>query len=163
MNQEDFIQLFKNYRRKLINFLYYKCGNIELSEDIVHEVFLSLWEKRAVIKSDHIVSYLYTMANNHFIDHYRRQKVEITLFDNNPVNSSVESPEYLLEFNEFNNSLKRAIGSLSEKERIVFLMNRIDGLTFNEIAKSFEISVKTVEKRMHNAVEKLYKKINRKL
>ena len=103
------------------------------------------------------------MANNQYIDHYRHNKVKLELFDKKPSGISAESPDYLLEFKEYRNALKLAIGSLPEKERIVFLMNRIDELTYHEIAKRLNISVKAVEKRLHKAIEKLYKKINRKL
>jgi RNA polymerase sigma factor, sigma-70 family len=132
------------------------------AEDLVQEVFVILWEKRGTIKSENLKSYLYTIANNLYIDHYRHKNFNLNLKYDNTGNTS-ESPEYLLEQKEFDAKLQTAIASLSDKERTVFLMNRIDELTFKEIAESLEISVKTIEKRMHNAVEKLFKKINYKL
>jgi RNA polymerase sigma-70 factor (ECF subfamily) len=132
------------------------------AEDLVQEVFVILWEKRGTIKSENLKSYLFTIANNLYIDHYRHKNINLNLKYDTSVNTS-ESPEYLLEQKEFDEKLKTAIASLSEKERTVFLMNRIDDLTFKEIAESLGISVKTIEKRMHNAVEKLFKKINHKL
>ena len=56
---------------------------------------------------------------------------------------------------EFKDKLEMAISNLSEKQREVFLMNRIDKMTFGEIALEFEISVKAVEKRMGIALRTL--------
>jgi RNA polymerase sigma-70 factor (ECF subfamily) len=137
---------------------------MELSEDIVQEVFVMLWSKRDSIKNDQIIRFLYISANNLFIDNYRHQNVTLKLTGTNKQqNEMADSPEFLMEYKEFDVALQKAISSLSEKERTVFLMNRIDGLTYNEIAENMALSIKAVEKRMHNAVEKLYKKINRKL
>jgi RNA polymerase sigma factor (sigma-70 family) len=129
----------------------------------VQEVFLILWEKRETIKPDRIKSYLYTVANNLYIDQYRHEQLKLGLCHEYNYSKEVCSPEYLFELKEFDERLQHAIASLVEKERTVFLMNRVDGLTFNDIAENLDISVKAVEKRMHNAIEKLYKKLNHKL
>lgn len=136
---------------------------MKLAEDIVQEAFIILWEKRDKVKNESIKSFLYTIANNLFIDHYRHKNMELKLLHKKIAYHMAESPEYLLELKEFDEKLKTAIAALSEKERTVFLMNRIDGLTFKEISESLSISIKAVEKRMHNAVENLFQKLNRKL
>jgi RNA polymerase sigma-70 factor (ECF subfamily) len=68
-----------------------------------------------------------------------------------------------MEMNEFNDRLKNAINSLNDKNRTVFLMNRIDGLTYNEIADNLGLSVKAIEKRMKNALDELKKQIDYKI
>ena len=60
-----------------------------------------------------------------------------------------------MEGKQFKEKLTQSLNQLSEKERIVFLMNRIDNLTYHEIADQLEVSQKTVEKRMHQALKKL--------
>jgi RNA polymerase sigma-70 factor (ECF subfamily) len=57
-----------------------------------------------------------------------------------------------MEESEFQNRLEQAIGNLSEKQRQVFLMSRIEKMKYSEIAEVLEISVKAVEKRMHLAL-----------
>jgi RNA polymerase sigma factor (sigma-70 family) len=61
-----------------------------------------------------------------------------------------------LEEKQFKEKLTNAIDQLQENERVVFLMNRIDQLTYREIADRLEISQKAVEKRMHTALKKLH-------
>ena len=60
-----------------------------------------------------------------------------------------------MEEEEFRLRLEKAIAELPEKNRVVFLMNRIDKLTYKEIADQLNLSVKAVEKRMHKALLKL--------
>jgi RNA polymerase sigma-70 factor (ECF subfamily) len=71
-----------------------------------------------------------------------------------------ESPEYLLEMKEFDAKLQRVIGELDDKRRTVFLMNRIDKLTYRQIADNLGITVKAVEKRMEKALAFLKKELN---
>jgi len=64
-----------------------------------------------------------------------------------------------MELKEFDKKLKKALSELPEINRITFLMNRVNGMKYREIAESLEISVKTVEKRMQNALKQLRESI----
>jgi RNA polymerase sigma-70 factor (ECF subfamily) len=64
-----------------------------------------------------------------------------------------------LEEKEFNAKLEKSLSKLSESQRIAFLMNRIDGKKYKEIAEILNISIKAVEKRIHNALLNLRKEI----
>ncbi|MEO0896367.1 MAG: RNA polymerase sigma-70 factor [Bacteroidota bacterium] len=159
---EAFKELFDKYYQAIRNFLYYKSGNVELAEDLTQEAFLILWRKRENIDPDKVKSYLYTIAHNLFLNEVKHQKV-VMKFNQQPVSTtSVETPQYIMEGEEFRKKLENAISSLPEKNRIVFLMNRIEKLTYREIADRLELSVKAVEKRMHKALvelRELYPKI----
>ena len=71
-----------------------------------------------------------------------------------------ESPEYILEEKQFQTKLLKAIADLNEKQRVAFLMHRIDGKKYSEIAVDLGISVKAVEKRIHLALLSLRKEID---
>jgi len=71
-----------------------------------------------------------------------------------------QDPEYLLQEEEFKQRLQNAISGLSDVEREVFLLNRIDGKKYREIAEMLDISQKTVEKRMTGALKFLRKKMD---
>ena len=66
-----------------------------------------------------------------------------------------QNPEYLLREKEFDERLKQVISELPEGQREVFLLNRINGKKYAEIAALLNISVKAVEKRMSGALQKL--------
>ena len=154
---KDFQSLFDRYYDAIYSYLYYKSGNMELSQDLTQEVFLILWKKRANIQQDKVKSYLYTIAHNLFLNEVKHQKV-VLKFKKRPHSQAVEeSPQFQMEESEFKDRLEAAIAALPEKNRVVFLMNRIEKLTYQEIADSLGLSVKAIEKRMHKALKELRK------
>lgn len=165
-SDQNQINIFKEYFDKYFdgvrNYLYYKSSDVELSEDISQEVFLVLWENIETIKRETIKAYLYTIAGNLFKNHYNRKKVEFK-FTASLTESMAESPEFIMEFKEFDKMLQSALAKIPEKSRIVFLMSRIDKLTYKEIAERLKLSVKAVEKRMKKALEILNDLIDSKV
>jgi RNA polymerase sigma-70 factor (family 1) len=155
MTLEQFKSIFDGYYHPLKNFLYYKLGDIDLAEDMTQEVFIRAWDKRDNIVQETVRSYLYKIANNLAINHFKsaRSRFEFKLDGHD--SPAGESPEFVMEKEEFALRLNNALAGLPEIQRIVFLMNRIDDLTYREIAERLEISVKAVEKRMQGALESL--------
>lgn len=155
MKIEQFRFLFDEYYHPIKNFLYYKLGDIDLAEDAVQEVFLRAWAKRDTIVLETAKSYLYTIANNLAISHFTSAHKRFTFRLGNQDKTTSESPQYLMETEEFGQQIQDAIRNLSEGQRVVFLMNRMEELTYSEIAQRLGISVKAVEKRMHGALQDL--------
>lgn len=154
--------IFYAQAEKLRNFVYYKSGNMALAEDLVQEAFGKLWENCAKVEEEKAKSYLFTIANNLFLNKVAHQKV-VLKFEGEPRPTKDEqSPQYLLEEAEFKQQLEHAIAALPEDHRTVFLMNRIDKKKYREIAELLDISIKTVEKRMHLALAQL-RKIHKKV
>ncbi|MEL6273777.1 MAG: sigma-70 family RNA polymerase sigma factor [Bacteroidota bacterium] len=154
--ESTFRGLFKDLGLGLRNFLYYKTGDAQQAEDLAQEAFLKLWKACARVAPAKAKSFLFTVANNLFLDQVKHQKVVLHFQKQAKVTSStIESPEYLYEKDEFQQRLEKAIANLPEKNRIVFLMNRIDKLTYQEIADRLGISKKAVEKRMSKALVEL--------
>ena len=159
INQAEFENIFSAWYEPIRNFLYYKTGDIQVAEDIAQDVFLKVWEKRSEIKRETIKQLLYTIANNLFLNNIERKKVSLKFTENYTIEHNKESPEFEMELKEFDNKLQRAIGLLDEKQRTVFLMNRIEKFTYNQIAENLSITVKAVEKRMQKALGFLKEKV----
>ena len=159
MNIDDFKLLFDQYYEGIKSFLYYKIGDIEVAEDIVQEVFLKLWDKRSSIDLKTVKSFLFTIANNMAINHLKHRSIVFNFVRNENKSEKVNSPQYELEMKEFKENLERLLAEMPENYRVVFLMNRIDKLTYNEIAERLELSVKAIEKRMSNALSFLRDKL----
>lgn len=156
-DRQAFQRLFDEYYDSIKNYLFYKSGNIEQAEDLTQEAFLILWEKRQALKPEKAKSFLYTIATNLFLNQVKHQKV-VLKFQRQPFSStSNETPQFLMEETEFHQQLEDAISRLPEKARVVFLMNRIDKLTYREIAERLGLSEKTIEKRMTKALKELRK------
>ena len=161
---EVFQMLFKQYSLNIRNYILSKCGNVALAEDIVQDVFMKLWQKCEDIRFGSVKSYIYRAAENKLTDQYRHQKIVLVYRKKSNSNQNIEqSPQYLLEEKEFKIKLENIIASIPEKSRTVFLMNRIEKLTYREIAERLEISQKAVEKRMGIALQILKKEISIKI
>lgn len=160
-NEITFSSFFKTHAKSLRNFLYYKYGNREQAEDLVQEAFVKLWQNCASVPIEKAKSYLYTIANNSSLNEIKHQKV-VLQYENNftGLDKTNENPEYILEEKQFKTKLLKAIEDLNETQRIAFLMHRIDGKKYSEIADELNISVKAVEKRIHLALVELRKTID---
>lgn len=158
--ETTFASVFKSQAKQLRNFLFYKFKNLELAEDITQEAFLKLWQNCKEVPLEKVKSYLYTIANNTTLNALAHEKVVLTYANNhNSEDKTNQNPEYLLEEEQFKEKLLHAISKLNETQRIAFLMHRVDGKKYAEIAVILDISVKAVEKRIHLALVELRKEI----
>lgn len=148
-------KIFKDHAKGLRNFIYYKCGDADKAADIAQEAFVKLWQKCKTVPPEKAKSFLFTVSNNLFLNDVAHQKVVLNYQAGNHKSSTNENPEYLLEVQQFDHKLQNAINNLSEAQREAFLMNRIDGKKYSEIADSLNVSVKAVEKRIHGALKSL--------
>ena len=160
--EETFKELFFTHSEYLRNFLYYKSGDYNLSEDLVQESFVKLWENCAKVGLLKAKSFLFTVANNLFLNKVKHQKIVLEFESRSTKEKEDYDPQYLLEEKEFRLRLEMAIQELPESQRVVFLMNRIDKKKYKEIASDLNISVKAVEKRMHKALQAL-RKVHKKV
>lgn len=156
-----FSNFFKQNAKTLRNYLYFKYGSEENAQDVCQESFIKLWENCSDIPIEKAKSYLYTVANNSSLNHIAHQKVVLTYAQtSNSIQHTIESPEYILEEEEFRQKLQIAINSLTESQRTAFLLHRIEGKKYAEIAEMLGIGIKAVEKRIHGALVALKKEIN---
>ncbi|MFT6871321.1 MAG: RNA polymerase sigma-70 factor (family 1) [Roseivirga sp.] len=159
----EFQEIFEQYYTPIKNFLYYKCGDIDQSEDLAQDAFIKLWDKRDEVQLDTVKSYLYTIAGNMLLNQIRHDKVVVNFAERNKNQQEEYSPEFQLQEKEFKQELENVISQIPEKQREVFLMNRIEEMTYKEIAERLELSVKAVEKRMHGALSHLKEHIKYKI
>jgi RNA polymerase sigma-70 factor (family 1) len=163
INQVEFDQIFEDWYYPLRNYIYYKTGDIQVAEDIVQDTFLKIWEKKDTVKTATVKSLLYKIAGNLFLNRQEHKKVLYNFEINYQINSFSEAPDFEIETKEFDNLLQQALTDLDEKNRTVFLMNRIDDLTYNQIAQNLGLSVKAVEKRMGKALSFLKERLDVKI
>jgi RNA polymerase sigma-70 factor (family 1) len=163
IDQKDFEKIFNTWYEAIRNFLYYKTGDIRTAEDIAQDVFLKIWEKRDEVRQETIKPFLYTLANNLFLNRQEHAKVIMKFAAEYEAGVFSESPDYEMEMREFDQRLQETISNLDEKKRTVFLMNRIEKLTYNQIAENLGITVKAVEKRMEKALAYLKNRLEVKI
>nr|NQU91485.1 sigma-70 family RNA polymerase sigma factor [Bacteroidota bacterium] len=152
MTRANFKEIFENHFDAVRNYIYYRSGDTEMATDIAQETFMRLWEKQLMPLPDKTKGLLFKMAGDLFVSTYRRQKTELNIKLNIKPETTDESPEDQMEFEELKNNYELALKNLPEKQRIVFLMSRMDGLKYQEIADALDLSIKAVEKRMSLAL-----------
>ena len=154
LSRQEFKHLFDRHFEGIRNYIYYRTGDMDLAEDLVQDVFLKLWERRDSVKRETIKSYLYTIAHNMIINQAKRQQLMYNFINSSKVMPAEhETPDFLMEKNEFHDYLNQVLASIPEPDRVVFLMNRIEQLKYLEIAERLGLSVKAVEKRMSKALD----------
>ena len=158
-NEKTYEWIYNTYSQTLRNFIYYKCGDTQQAEDIVQNAFVKLWNNCSKIVLDKAKSYLYTVSKNEFLNVVAHKKIELQHQVYLVKDSTNESPEFLLEEQEFSIKLKRVIANLPEKQREVFLLSRIDKKKYSEISEIIGITIKGVEKRMSLALITLREQI----
>ena len=158
-DEEVYSKLFRANSKTVFNYIYYKYGNEEKAYDAVQEAFVRLWENCAKVSPIKAKAYVYTIANNLYLNVLKAEKVRLKYADRvNTTNH--ETPEYVMEENEFKQKLDKALAGLPENQRTTFLLNRIDGKKYAEIAEMEGVSVKAIEKRMHLALKSLREQID---
>ncbi|SDE62961.1 RNA polymerase sigma factor [Cellulophaga baltica] len=157
--EQVYNELFKTNSKTVFNYLYYKYGNEEKAYDVVQEAFIKLWENCKKVAPEKAKSFVYTVANNLYLNVLKAEKVRFK-HAKETLEVTHESPEFLLEEKQFKLKLEQALSDLPENQRSTFLLNRIDGKKYKEIAELEGVSVKAIEKRMHLALKSLREKID---
>ena len=152
-----FRKMHKDLAVRIANFLFYKLGDLEKAKDFTQEAFVKLWENCRNVPVEKAKSFLYTVANNRFLDEVSHQKVQLKFQQRmKSTESRMENnPEYIYRQDDFKTRLEEAISRLPEKQRTVFLMSRIDKMQNKEIAGALDISIKAVEKHITGALKRL--------
>ncbi|WP_239541267.1 RNA polymerase sigma factor [Cryomorpha ignava] len=162
LTAQEFERAFDLYYKNVRNFLYYKTSQSELAEDVAQDAFVKLWETRDKIDKSSIKAYVFTIANNLAINQLKRDQLKFKFLKLQGDKMDIKSPEYLLEMQEFDQKLQDTLAKVPDGAREVFLMNRIDGLKYREIAEMLGLSMKAVEKRMSRALAILREEIKGK-
>lgn len=148
--------LYYKYFSKLYGAVYKRLQNRELAEEVVQELFVSLWERRKVLTiSTTIEAYLFSSVKYLIIAQYKKNKL-FEKYSNslNPEADDNNFTEQIIAFDELNFSYKNALKLLPERCKEVFLLKRA-GLSQREISEKMDISEKTVENQMTKALKTL--------
>jgi len=163
LTRQEFEQVFDTYYESVRNYLYYKCSDAELSEDIAQDAFVKLWETRQGIDKSSLKAYVYTIAGNLLINQLKRNQLKYKFLNLQTSRSEKKTPEYLMEMEEYDQKLQAALAKIPDGAREVFLMNRIDDLKYHEIAERLGLGIKAVEKRMSKALSILRSELDKNL
>lgn len=155
MTREEFKGIYDKYFDTIRNYIYFRSGDDELASDIVQETFFKVWEKQFDAANKGIKSLLYKIAGDMFVSHYRKEKLAKEYSGDFKLSFKDEKFDNSLEYKELKQRYEAILAKIPDKQRTVFLMSRMEELTYKEIAERLQISVKAVEKRMNLALGEL--------
>jgi RNA polymerase sigma-70 factor (ECF subfamily) len=162
--------LLTRHRRPIFNFILRFVGARDIAEDLLQETFLRVIKGAANYKRKaKFTTWLYTIARNLCVDQSRRQKHRRAQSLDAPISREVDSGGTLLDViadeqipsdrkavsQQLHKTLHRAIATLSEEQREVFLMREFLDMPFKQIAEVVGAEENTVKSRMRYALEKL--------
>lgn len=151
--QEAFTEIYTRYWKKMLLVAWNHTKDKAQAEDIVHEVFLSLWEKRKEKFIENIPAYLTTSVKFSIFKHYQREHRREHLAKINYTYSEIANDEEMLDALFLKEYINGIVEQLPDKCRLTFQYSRVEGLTNAEVAAKMNISEKGVEANLTRALK----------
>jgi len=157
-DQAAYLEIYDRYKVILQNHAIRKLPEMDDVEDILQELFIDLWEKRANIHlTTGLGNYLYTAVRNRIFNlFYKRQRQTNYL---NSLTSVIEKGEYVTDITlrekEFSEIIRNEINLLPPRMKEVFLLHRNESLTYKEIADLLGTSELTVATQIKKSLKTL--------
>ena len=166
IDDRNFEEIYLKYFPRLLRFAQEYVLNKEDAENIIQDVFMTLWERRGDLKIHiSLISYLFILIKNRCNYQLRRkrhaetgkkQMQEDFTHEQQMKLYSLEALDHtLISDSDLEQIITRAIDSLPPKCREIFVLHKIEGKKYKEIAEKMDISVSTVENQMGIALRKL--------
>jgi RNA polymerase sigma-70 factor (ECF subfamily) len=157
--RQIFDALFSNLTKFSFSFVHSK----EAATEIVDELFVQLWIKRAdIMKINDLRVYLYTATKNASLNYISKKakQIEVEPYENLIVHmTDLVSPEQIMITKEMLQKIKEAVDSLPPRCKLIFKFVREDGLSYSEVAEILGLSIKTIDAQMVIAVSRIRGKL----
>jgi len=160
-NEEAFETLYRIFYPRLYNFALNITGEVSVSQDMVHEVFIKLWENRRNLEGNTYGGLLFKMTRNMCFNYLKHRKV----IENKSIDLKscrrweelyriefVKDEPYFLIEKELEDQFQEIVSDLPERCREVFILSRVKGMKNREIALELNLSLKAIEKHISYAL-----------
>jgi len=147
--------LFKEFYTPLCRYVFKMIRDKDACEDIVQDVFMKVWSNKENLRTDGTAkAYLYRAVYNTALNYIEKSKKTVGIEDADISSLMISSisTDSNLEFEEVQEKINEALDKLPPRCKSVFLLSRYENMTYTEIAKSLDISIKTVENQMGKAL-----------
>jgi RNA polymerase sigma factor (sigma-70 family) len=158
---------YQKEKKRLLTFIRNRVGSLEDAEDILQDVFYHTLQGISVTDQiDNLLGWLYVAARNKIIDWYRKKRPQTLPLEEMGKDSldaliadSGLHPEKSYQQNLIAEALAESIESLPEEQRMVFVLQELEGKTFKEIAEMTGESINTLISRKRYAIQHLRKQL----
>ena len=158
-DEKVFKKLFEELGENLFQFLRLKYQNEALARDGMQKAFIALWKNCKNVTSAKAKNYVFTVGRNKVVDVLRQKHRHLSIVDDNRLTEDEDGGEIDAEKEKLMNHI---LSKMPTASKDAFLMNRVQGLKYAEIAEELDISVKAVEKRMMKALKIIREELNQK-
>jgi RNA polymerase sigma-70 factor (ECF subfamily) len=154
-------RLYENHCQGIFRFLYYRTGNRQVAEDLTSEVFIQMIRSMPKFKegSGSFTSWLYTIARNQCIDHYRKTKMKIDQTMGEDLVSSILDTEETSGVKQQISDLMSKILELPLEQREIIELRFVSQLSIQETASALGRSTDSIKGMQYRALEALREKM----
>jgi RNA polymerase sigma-70 factor (family 1) len=155
-DQQAFAELFRRHWKKVHAMAYVRIRLEDATQEIVQELFISLWEKRASLSISHLPSYLATAVKNRVLNYFDSQSVRTRHCENYKRLTTEQDnvTQKDVELNELMEAIESGVKHLPEKSKRIYLLNQ-EGRSIEEISNLLHMSEKTIGYHLTQSTKKL--------
>lgn len=146
-DEKAFKEIYARYWKEMFLVAYRKTGNRELSEELLQNIFLSLWQNRETVAIKTLPAYLFNCVRFSVINHIKSQlvKEKYLEYKMNVAGCEAASCDERLLIHDLADAIEKGVALLPQKTQEVFILSRFENHTVREIAGKLKISEKAVE------------------
>jgi len=149
-----FNSLYRGYSNRLYRFAFGYLKSEDEAEELVQEVFTIIWEKRAELKDElSFKSFLFTIAFNIIRKHFRTKSYMFEYFKNEVGDDLDFSTSKTVTYESLKQYITELADRMPERRKEIFIKSRLEGFSIKEIAEQLNISHKTVENQLSEALK----------
>ena len=154
-DEDAFRKLFDFYKERFYSVALKMTRSDVVAEDIVQDVFMNIWNKRAgLVNVDNPSSYFFTAVYRRVYHHYRKIALEKKLLRlTPPAKETVNTTEEMVLAHESSELISQAIGKLPPQQQLVFKLCKQEGLSREDVARQLHISPNTVKNHLADALK----------
>ncbi len=162
-DQTAFTTLFSIHQHKLGEYIFRLAGNYELAQEIVQDIFLKIWRRRAYLAEiENFPAYLFVISRNHAFNCLKqvaieRKRKQTWIRDNKEEVSAENETDNL--YQRYYSLMEATIEKLPPRQKAVYLLSHHEGLSYEEIASRLQLSFETVKKHKSLALKFIRKQV----
>lgn len=160
---EAFGHLYETYLDRIYRYIYFRVTDEQTAEDLISQVFTKAWENldRYQPSGRPFIAWLYTIAHNTVIDHYRTRKDTVAIENTLSLASDSPGPDEQVELHFEADNLRSALQTLTPEQQQVVVLKFIAGMTTDEIAAQLQKSAGAIRALQMRALQALAKQMEK--
>jgi len=159
-----FAEIYSRYSENLAGFAASKLYSMDAARDIIHDLFVKLWEDRKQLNiSSKLKAYLFTITRHHIIDEIRKNitRTEYAAMLQSLTKAYEPNAEQQMVVKELQQIVEKSVVQLSPKVKEIYKLSREENLSIQEIAEKLQLSEQTVKNQLSTSLSHLRKSLSK--